>query len=284
MGRKTPVTVILQLLKATGKSLAEKIDYIESAIKGKTLTTKKDFLRLLGVAIQSEKNSSRRYRLTLAMLSDIYKDYSAKKVTMGVINGHEYVELGDGLKWATCNIKLNDNWDSPLGVRWGEISPYSNDSSKDLWLQYKWHNGQDLTKYVTNSESGRVDNRTVLELSDDAAQRNWGGTWRMPTKEEFAVLMDKNKFTWTWDEKEKGFYVKSKIKGYEGNRIFFYCNWRTVGNDPSDSWNSSLLWTSSLCEEDNEMACGFDINVDKSEFQVVNAIRISPRNIRPVSD
>ena len=32
-------------------------------------------------------------------------------------------------------------------------------------------------KPYTKSDYGKVDNRTVLEMSDDAARANWGGSW-----------------------------------------------------------------------------------------------------------
>ena len=37
---------------------------------------------------------------------------------------------------------------------------------------------------------GVVDNKIFLELSDDAANVNWGGKWRMPTTREFEELVE----------------------------------------------------------------------------------------------
>jgi hypothetical protein len=33
------------------------------------------------------------------------------------------------------------------------------------------------------SKYNSSDNKTVLDLEDDAAAANWGGAWRMPTKD-----------------------------------------------------------------------------------------------------
>jgi hypothetical protein len=44
-----------------------------------------------------------------------------------------------------------------------------------------------FTKYVTDTH-GTIDGRTRLEASDDAAVANWGGGWRMPTKDEISEL------------------------------------------------------------------------------------------------
>lgn len=41
---------------------------------------------------------------------------------MGMINGHEYVDLGlpSGLKWATCNVFASTTDDCGMGYAWGE--------------------------------------------------------------------------------------------------------------------------------------------------------------------
>ena len=41
----------------------------------------------------------------------------------------------------------------------------------------------EFSKYNTISriDQDPIDNKTQLDLSDDAARVNWGGEWRMPT-------------------------------------------------------------------------------------------------------
>lgn len=112
--------------------------------------------------------------------------------TSGVINGHEYIDLGlsSGLLWATCNVGA----ETPEGYgnyyAWGEIATKT---EYDL-SNYKWCNGSDstLTKYCYVSifgNNGFTDELTTLEASDDAAAVNWGGGWRMPTNDELCELM-----------------------------------------------------------------------------------------------
>ena len=53
-----------------------------------------------------------------------------------------------------------------------------------------------FTKYTSNDDyakSGSADNKIVLELADDAANANWGGSWRMPTKDEYDALVSLNR-------------------------------------------------------------------------------------------
>lgn len=127
------------------------------------------------------------------------------------INGHEYVEMGDGLKWATCNVGASTPEEVGSRFAWGETET----KSEYLRDNYKWYENENLTKY--NFDDGK----TVLESSDDAATVNWGGSWRTPTNEEFANLLNQDNFEWKYDDAKKGFSVTSKISGYEGNSIFF---------------------------------------------------------------
>jgi hypothetical protein len=59
----------------------------------------------------------------------------------------------------------------------------------------------------------------VLSLSDDAANANWGGAWRMPTKAEIDELCNTSYTTWTitYLNGVKGRTITSKLNG---NSIF----------------------------------------------------------------
>ena len=123
-------------------------------------------------------------------------------------NGYEYVDLGLSVKWATVNVGAT----SPEGYgdyfAWGETEP------KEVydWSTYKWCNGSKttLTKYNTSSSYGMVDNKTQLDLSDDAAHVNWGGLWRMPTDAELTELQEQCTWTWTIQNGVNGYKITSK--------------------------------------------------------------------------
>ncbi len=103
---------------------------------------------------------------------------------------HEYVDLGLNVKWATCNVGATAPTEYGDYFAWGETEGYNSGKTAFFWSTYKWCEGsyEKLTKYNTNSSKGIVDDKTVLELTDDAARRNWGGIWRMPTAAEFEEL------------------------------------------------------------------------------------------------
>lgn len=98
-------------------------------------------------------------------------------------NGHEYIDLGLSVKWATCNVGAYAPEDRGNYYAWGETEIQSApssywESSEYTWDWYSWcFEGKydDLTKYCTDSSYGRPDNKTTLELSDDVAHVEWGG-------------------------------------------------------------------------------------------------------------
>ena len=155
--------------------------------------------------------------------------------------GHEYVDLGLSVKWATCNVGANKPEDYGDYFAWGETKPKSTYN----WSTYKWCRGSydTQTKYNTSSSYGTVDNKKTLELSDDAARANWGGSWRMPTDAEWTELREKCKWTLTTQNGVKGYKVTSKSNG---NSIFLpaagYRDDSSLGNAGSygNYWSSSL--------------------------------------------
>ena len=162
----------------------------------------------------------------------------------GTENGHEWVDLGlpSGLKWATCNVGATKPEEYGNYYAWGEVEP------KEVynWGTYKWCNGSSttLTKYCTDSDYGTVDNKIILNPEDDAATINMGGSWRMPTKEEYQELIDESTWTWTDDyngtvvgligtSKTNGNHIFLPAAGVSNDNDFYYVG--LIGNYHSSS-------------------------------------------------
>lgn len=131
--------------------------------------------------------------------------------TRPAINGHKYVEMGDGKKWATCNVGAANPMDYGDYFAWGETATKSSYS----WSNYAWGDGSTFTKYTTKNAQ--------LEAEDDAATANWGGTWRTPTDAEWTWLRENCTWTWQTDYNGtgvKGMLVTSKVSGFETSTIF----------------------------------------------------------------
>ncbi len=172
--------------------------------------------------------------------------YAQWRAYDGIENGYYYVDLGlpSGLKWAACNVGATKPEEYGNHYAWGETSTKSTYD----WSTYKWCNGSEstLTKYNTSGSYGTVDNKTVLDLEDDAAAVNWGGAWRMPTDAEWTELRDN--CTWTWTSNYNGTGVAGRIvtSNINGNSIFLpaagyrdYVDLYFAGYD-GDYWSSSL--------------------------------------------
>lgn len=156
-------------------------------------------------------------------------------------NHHDYVDLGLSVKWATCNVGADSPDDYGDYFTWGETSPKSTYD----WSTYKWCKGSytTLTKYNTNSGNGTVDNKTQLALSDDAARANWGGSWRMPTHDEFTELRENCTWTWTTQNGVKGYKVTSKVNG---NSIFLPAAGYRNNSSLGGAGTYGYYWSSSL--------------------------------------
>ena len=70
----------------------------------------------------------------------------------------------------------------------------------------------------------------------NTAAENWGGEWRLPTNEEWQLLIDK--CTWEWDDSKEGMIVTST----NGNSIFLPAAGISGNTVPGlgDYWSSSL--------------------------------------------
>lgn len=86
-----------------------------------------------------------------------------------------------------------------------------------------------MTKYCYLSSYGyesSQDDKRELELEDDAANANWGGDWRMPTKADFNELRENSTQTAYQEGNTEfqgiaGFKFQSNVPGYTDKWIFF---------------------------------------------------------------
>lgn len=190
-------------------------------------------------------------------------------------NGHEFVDLGLSVKWATCNVGANTPEEYGDYFAWGETKPKDNYS----WSTYKWCNGSmdNLTKYCIEPDSdyGIVDNKTVLDIEDDAAHVNWGGAWRMPTIEDVQELINNCSWTWATQNGVNGCILTSKING---NSIFFPAAGYRENSHFFDLFG--FYWSSSLYNKLSTKAYHLHFSLSGVEWYVT--IRNHANPIRPV--
>ena len=162
----------------------------------------------------------------------------------GTENGYEYVDLGLSVKWATCNVGASKPEDYGDYFAWGETQPKTTYD----WSTYKYRNGSSssFTKYNNSSSYGIVDNKTTLDLSDDAARANWGGSWRMPTDAELTELRENCTWTWTTQNGVYGYKVASKKSGYTNKSIFLPAAGFRDDSSLYYAGSDGYYWSSSL--------------------------------------
>ena len=190
-------------------------------------------------------------------LEYIYGDdraFTTKDSSSGVVNanGHAYVDLGlpSGTLWATCNIGANAPEDYGDYFSWGETEP------KDTyhWSTYKWCNGyEQLPKYCSISRygyNGFTDDLTVLLFEDDAAAANWGGDWRMPTREEWNELREYTTNRWITQNGVGGWL----FIGLNGATLFLPAAGYRYVISLNDDGRCGDYWSSSLQTESPSIA------------------------------
>lgn len=158
-------------------------------------------------------------------------------------NGPEFVEavdLGLSVKWANVNVGATKPEEYGGYFAWGETSPKTDYS----WGTYKYCNGSysTINKYCTDSQYGTIDDKTILELTDDAAHVNWGGRWRMPTEAEQDELVNECTWTWTTQNGVNG----CKVTGKNGNSIFLPAVGYRKGIELEHVGSYVDYWSSSL--------------------------------------
>lgn len=117
------------------------------------------------------------------------------KNASNMMNGHEYVDLGLSVMWATCDLGATSPEDSGDGYRWGE-TVVGTDMEK--W----WHDLEALNNWNISGNA-----------KYDTARANWGGEWRMPTYSEWEELYEKCQWEETYYKWEKSNYEWKN--GYE---------------------------------------------------------------------
>lgn len=184
--------------------------------------------------------------------------FSLKVSAQGTVNGHEYVDLGLSVKWATCNVGADSPEDYGDYFAWGETSTkssYTGDNSKTY--------GKQMSDIKGNSQY-------------DAARANWGGTWRLPTKAELEEL--ENKCTWTWTTQNG--VNGCKVTGPNGNSIFLPVAGFREGTSLYYAGEIGYYWSSTPDESDSAYA--YDLDFGGCSQDVGWDSRNVGRSVRPV--
>jgi len=172
------------------------------------------------------------YRLLWDAHADLgVVDYSNMVVRV-TLDAHDKVQLWEGGPyWATTNIGAEKPEDYGYYFWWGDTVGYKRENNK--WVasdgsnsnfSFNYNPTPTYNKSISTLQSQgwivRKDGTYVLAPEHDAAQKHWGGEWRMPTYQELYDLCY-NKCDWTWSTMNgvDGYIVRGR-GSYASNSIF----------------------------------------------------------------
>lgn len=162
-------------------------------------------------------------------------------------NGHEYVDLGLSVLWATCNVGAIKAEEIGGYYAWGETEVIGD------YDDYLYRHGEypdDYYDFIGKDISG---------TKYDVAAVKWKGSWRMPTADEFMELIEKC----DWLSEIYHGMMGYRVTGPNGNSIFL----PAAGHDEGKGYlgiGRGSYWTSTMhskaqsIQYDSARSFGFD--------------------------
>ncbi len=167
-------------------------------------------------------------------------------------NNPDKVQLwGGGPYWADRNIGAEKPWEYGYYFWWGDTVGYmrqdgawvaSDGSSKGF--EFKKENTPTFDKgLATLQREVWITAWGVLAPKHDAAQVQWGGRWRMPTKQELDDLSEKCDWTWTTTNGVNGYVVRGR-GDYASASVFLPCAGVGAGTSLNVAGSRGSYWSS----------------------------------------
>ena len=180
----------------------------------------------------------------------------------GTLQGHDWVDMGDGVKWATMNIGASSETDYGYYFAFGETSPKSEYSDETYTYQYSGLNEQ-----------------------SDAAFVNWGSSWHIPDNENWNWLIDSQNCTnaYVTDYKGSGKNGRLFTSIINGSKLFLPAAGYMYGTGLNHAGEWGKYWSSSACY-DSDKTYEFEFQTDYSPGIDQFGYRSNGYSIRPVSD
>ena len=212
---------------------------------------------------------------------------------MNVEKGHEYVDLGLSVSWATCNVGADKPEDYGDYYAWGEVEP----KESYTWVNYRFRTGGydeadvRFSKYTSMLYTSMLDadnryyvadDKTLLDIKDDVAHVKWGGNWRVPTDQEMFELIDSCTWTWTTVNGVNGCLITSNRPGFTDRSIFLPATgtyaW-ALDNTSVGTWGH--YWSSSVNRDKTSHSAGVLV-IGSNYRDVKKTFRFKGQSIRPV--
>ena len=213
----------------------------------------------------------------------------------------KWVDMGPAGRWATGNLTDDGSGSGSIVApdeagkyyAWGETVGYEPNGSGEFahsfdFANYELANGASaqLTKYCNNGwfgDGGFMDTLTELTADDDAATKNLGSAWRMPTAAECSTLVGEDNFAWNWRTgTSDGYAIGGWLVSCDATGLSLFLPAAGYGDFSSlkASGNNGCFWSSSLYTDSPPNA--FDLRVNSSNWSVSNDYRRDGLSVRAV--
>lgn len=199
----------------------------------------------------------------------------------------------DGPYWADRNIGAENPWDSGYYFWWGDTIGYKR--VNDKWVASDGSNSnfsfEDSNAPTHNKSSsswrgeglmceGWVTEKGVLAPAHDAAQKQWGGNWRMPTRWEFDNLNSQCDWIWTTMNGVDGYVVRGR-GDYASQSIFLPCAGYGLGTSLNGAGSGGDYWSSS---DGVSYSCARRLYFNSGYHSTNDSSRYGGQPVRPVQD
>ena len=249
------------------------------------------------------------YAFSAGKLYHFYEDDSKGDPPYGSCpdgNHPHMIDLGlpSGTLWSCMNLGAEKLSENGIQFSWGQTSfveknssnwsnyEFMNESYSNEWGINQYQIADNMTDGIWyNGEGAFVgDNKTSLEPGDDAALKNWGKSWRIPSKKDFVELINYTYLVEVRNYNGTGangcvLYKKKSNNTYTlwDTHIFIPLTGYNWKNNPYRDWYYQVYWTSSL-GSGTRHALGMMIYSSSigGASGLYDEVRINKHPIRPV--
>jgi hypothetical protein len=198
------------------------------------------------------------------------------------------IDLGLSVNWASQNVGAVNTtgygtlygWADSLGI---------NTTLEGIKVSFKLEGGVEKTYCEWNSAhyGGMNPPLNIAGSQFDFAHYQWGGIWRMPTRDEWQELIERCSWTEVTQEGVKGM----KVTGPSGNSIFLpYSGMRDAGSI-TDRDAIGNYWTDASVNAADQSAhnfvsnvrcCAWSVVMQNGKATIVPQLRCNGLSLRPV--
>ena len=232
------------------------------------------------------------YRLIWDAGADLGPElYSNVVVRVTVVSGHARAQLWEGGPyWAMTNVGAEKPEGYGLYFWWGDTVGYKHENGK--WVasdgsssDFNFSNANSAI-YTYDKDIATLQNENekwitedgVLAPAHDAAQAHWGGSWRMPTKQDLDDLLGKCNWTWTEQNGVKGWTVTGR-GDYASASIFLPAAGFGFRTSLYNSGSRGPYWSSVPLSDGNN---SWSLYFTSSDLRTDGYSRYGGQSVRPV--